>query len=149
MLGCYLLSVGGPCPATPEEGAGGLSGLAVITVGTSGVIVLVPDVGGSSRSSRDAISTLGELPGGCEIRPFVGASGGMMLVGASLNGGQMLHFTHTWYTSHITPLIRQYSCCCCRRPSRPHSNIHQSGLADDERRSLRGAGRGWRKPVGT
>lgn len=89
----------------PGEGGEGLSGLAVITVGTSGVIALVPDVRGSSSSSSsdDAMSKLGELPGGCEIRPFVGASGGMMLVGASLNGGQMMHVTHVLHIPHHTP----------------------------------------------
>jgi hypothetical protein len=64
-----------------------MSGLAVVTIGTSGVIALVPDAGGSSSSHSSSLPPA-ELPPGCEFRPFIGVSGvSAMLVGASLNGG--------------------------------------------------------------
>ena len=96
VLGCYLLS--GLTPRAVSSGQemsclGGSRqspGLAVITVGTSGVVALVPGAAissSSSSSSRDALSKLGVLPGGCEVRPFVGGAGSVMIVGASLNGG--------------------------------------------------------------
>ena len=109
-MGCSILAGGA------GDGVLALSGLAVVTVGTSAVIALLPDAGGggssSSSSSIDAILQLGDLPGGCEIRPFVagtgGASGGMMLVGASLNGGYKFTSYHTLsvtrHTSHFKRL---------------------------------------------
>ncbi len=89
---------------------GGLSVLAVVTVGTSGVVALVPELEGGSSSSSSALSQLGVLPGGCEMRPFVGGAGRMMLVGASLNGGcvpLIAHHTsrvsrHTCHTSLVS-----------------------------------------------
>ncbi len=104
-----------------EDGIGG--GLAVVTVGTSGVIALVPEVGAGSSSGGGGsggdciLSHLDTLPGGCEVRPFIGGAGRMMLVGASLNGGCPSHVTR--HTSHATRHTSHVSQCFQATPSPP------------------------------
>jgi hypothetical protein len=104
VLGCNVLAGKGPRHAVGV--AGGVSSVAVITMGTSAVIALVPDAGngGSScTSNHEILSKLGELPGGCEERPCVGADearGGSMLVGASLNGGGVITLCVLHFAPH-------------------------------------------------
>lgn len=92
----------------------------MITIGTSGVVAVVPDVSSSSIGAGDFISTLVDLPGGCEVRPCVadGGRAGKMLVGASLNGGLIEIARHTQrafvtLTPQATPLQQQLQRFIC------------------------------------
>ena len=80
------------------------STIAVITLGTSAQIALASSLyNSSSISISDNENTIIALPAGCELRPFVNlsnpsdkdnvSSSSVMLVGASMNGGNILSNT--------------------------------------------------------
>jgi hypothetical protein len=87
---------GGASFPTQPSPSSSSSSVAVVSLGTSAQVAVAGD-GVAAALLRPG--TLGPLPDGCEVRPFVGGGGpaadpgpssSCMLVGASLNGGNLL-----------------------------------------------------------